>query len=133
MTNFSLISLLLPLLGLFVFFVCGLVVAMIVDRLITPRSKLGFVRAVASASVSRLPRRRGEQRDHLAHMLRAHGCTVRLSSVGAARCPPRLGHLIKDFLDCRDQRGACVLSRGRKTDRHPPSPALPTRYDAAFR
>jgi hypothetical protein len=112
---------------------CDLAVAMIVDRLITPRSKLGFVRAVASASVSRLPRRRGEQRDHLAHMLRAHGCTVRLSSVGAARCPPRLGHLIKDFLDCRDQRGACVLSRGRKTDRHPPSPALPTRYDAAFR
>ena len=113
---------------------CDLAVAMIVDRLITPRSKLGFVRAVASASVSRLPRRRGEQRDHLAHMLRAHGCTVRLSSVGATRCPPRLGHLIKDFLDRRDQRCACVLRRGRKTDRHPPSPApaLPARDDGPF-
>ena len=49
--------------------------------------------------------------------------------------PPRLGHPIKDFLDCRDQRCACMLSRGRKTDRHPPSPAptLPTRDDGPFR
>src|SRR5579859_2871596 len=44
---------------------------------------------------------------------------VRLSSVDPTRGPPRLGHVIQNLLDCRDQCPARVLRRGWKGDRHP--------------